>query len=187
MPKAMIDKTDMLDKIADVFRQYGYEGASLSRLVKATGLQRASLYHHFPGGKDEMALTVLNQALQRFVAAVLMPLKEEGVVIGTRLENMAKGLREVYCNGQKSCLLNTFSVDIENVELRQTVQSGFNAWVDGFKKIAIEAGFDKSEAIRIAQNAVIEIQGALVFARITGDQKPFVRITEKLPSMLAYA
>lgn len=183
MAKSALDKTELIEKIDDVFRQYGYEGASLSRLVNATGLQRATLYHHFPGGKDEMALTVLNQALQRFVAAVLMPLKEEGT-IGTRLENMAKGLREVYCNGQKSCLLNTFSVDIENAELRQTVLSGFNAWVDGFKKIAIEAGFNKNDAASVAKDAVIEIQGALVLARVTGDQKPFIRITEKLPSML---
>lgn len=43
-----------------LFRQYGYDGATLSKISEATGLGKASLYHHFPGGKDEMVEVVLD-------------------------------------------------------------------------------------------------------------------------------
>ncbi|MEM8810542.1 MAG: TetR/AcrR family transcriptional regulator, partial [Cyanobacteria bacterium P01_G01_bin.38] len=42
-------KDAAIAKLTPVFRRYGYEGASLSMLSKATGLGKASLYHHFPG------------------------------------------------------------------------------------------------------------------------------------------
>ena len=57
-PKVHDEK--LIERLTSVFRIYGYEGASLSRIAEATGLQRASLYHRFPGGKEEMAEAVLN-------------------------------------------------------------------------------------------------------------------------------
>jgi len=52
---AKITDAQLTDALTDVFRTYGYEGATLSRISEATGLQRASLYHRFPGGKEAMA------------------------------------------------------------------------------------------------------------------------------------
>jgi len=45
----------LLRQLGQVFRERGYEGATLTQLAAATGLGKASLYHHFPGGKAEMA------------------------------------------------------------------------------------------------------------------------------------
>ena len=49
MPITKVNEDELLDRLTDVFRTYGYEGASLSKISEATGLQRASLYHRFPG------------------------------------------------------------------------------------------------------------------------------------------
>ena len=49
----------LTEALTRVFQTYGYDGATLSRISDATGLQRASLYHRFPGGKEEMAKFVL--------------------------------------------------------------------------------------------------------------------------------
>jgi TetR/AcrR family transcriptional regulator, lmrAB and yxaGH operons repressor len=38
-------------KLVDVFYEHGFDGTSLSIISERTGLQRASLYHHFPGVK----------------------------------------------------------------------------------------------------------------------------------------
>jgi AcrR family transcriptional regulator len=49
------ERSDTLPTLAEVFREHGYEDASLSLLSQATGLGKGSLYHFFPGGKEEMA------------------------------------------------------------------------------------------------------------------------------------
>lgn len=38
-------KEEVIPKLVSVFRHYGYEGATVSRLSQATGLKKASLYH----------------------------------------------------------------------------------------------------------------------------------------------
>ncbi len=53
-------KNETIAQLLNVFQKYGYEGATLTRLSEATGFGRASLYHHFAKGKEEIAAVVLN-------------------------------------------------------------------------------------------------------------------------------
>ena len=53
------DRDRLLGIVAEVFREHGYEGASLSLIGEATGLGKGSLYHFFPSGKEEMAGAVI--------------------------------------------------------------------------------------------------------------------------------
>ena len=62
MPAPSISREEVLNRLTKTFRTYGYDGASLAKLSEATGLGPSSLYHYFPGGKEEMAQAVLNHA-----------------------------------------------------------------------------------------------------------------------------
>ena len=74
MPTSKVDPDDLIDRLLEVFRTVGYDGATLSKLSQATGLQRASLYHRFPGGKKAMAAAVLAHAGAWLDTHVLAPL-----------------------------------------------------------------------------------------------------------------
>ena len=76
MPITKVDEDALLDRLSNVFRTHGFEGASLSLISKETGLQRASLYHRFPGGKEDMAKAVLERAWRWLDDHALSPLKE---------------------------------------------------------------------------------------------------------------
>jgi AcrR family transcriptional regulator len=52
----------ILDAAAQVFRQKGFHGASMSAIAKAVNLQKASLYHHVTS-KQEILLALLDRAL----------------------------------------------------------------------------------------------------------------------------
>lgn len=45
----------LLRTASRLFRQKGYDGVGLSAILQASGLPKGSLYHHFPGGKRELA------------------------------------------------------------------------------------------------------------------------------------
>ncbi|MDP6012869.1 MAG: TetR/AcrR family transcriptional regulator [Alphaproteobacteria bacterium] len=53
---AMADRSERKERLvaalSDMFCTHGYGGASVAVLVRAAGLSKASLYHHFPGGKE---------------------------------------------------------------------------------------------------------------------------------------
>ena len=52
----------ILESAAQVFRQKGFDGASMADIAEAVQLQKASLYHHF-SGKQEILLELLDKAL----------------------------------------------------------------------------------------------------------------------------
>lgn len=55
-------REDILDAAAQVFRQKGFHGASMSDIAEVVNLQKGSLYHHV-SSKQEILLALLNRAL----------------------------------------------------------------------------------------------------------------------------
>ena len=44
----------------ELFRRQGYNGTSLSQISKASGATIGSIYHFFPGGKEALAVAVVD-------------------------------------------------------------------------------------------------------------------------------
>lgn len=183
MARPKIHEDDLLDRLTEVFQAHGYEGASLSRLSKATGLERASLYHRFPGGKEEMARVVLDRAAGWLVRHVLAPLEEPGRP-WQRVARMSELLAEYYGQGRRSCLLDTLSLGGPDSPFRDRVREAMGKWVEAMASISREAGFSAEEAGRRAEGALVQIQGGLVVARGTGSRGAFLRVLRELPRLL---
>lgn len=186
VPFNKVSDQQLFDQLLEVFRVHGYEGASLTRISKATGLKRASLYHRFPGGKEEMAKSLLAHADQLFASEILAPLNALGDP-KFRIRTMAKRLDNYYMGGRSSCLLDTLSLGDSNQTLLSHIYHSINTWKDAMAKVARDAGLTAVKARRRAEDALVLIQGSLVVARITGDTAPFSRTLKSLPLLLTDA
>lgn len=178
-----MSKEEAIVQLAKVFRQYGYEGSTLARLSQATGLGKASLYHYFPGGKEEMAAVVLDRMKHRFDEHVLQPLRDRGNPT-ERIHAMVKHLDEFYDRGHNTCLLAVLAIGEANDLFRLQIQTAFNIWIDTLAKVLIEAGLDAERAYRKAEEAVLKIQGALVLSRGLNNTAAFERVIQHLPEEL---
>jgi len=180
MRPATIDDTELVDALAAVFCRFGYEGASLNRLSEASGLQRASLYHRYPGGKDEIVQAVIARAGDRYTS-VLAPAFSDGDP-KERAKQVAVGLSDYYSNGQSSCLIVALSVsnDADRARGGECVMS----WAEGFAQLARDSGMSDSDAQETALDAVASIEGALVISSTTGRTGPFERALAQLPDRL---
>lgn len=190
MPARTLDDDDLLDRLADVFRAAGYEGASLRDLSSATGLQRSSLYHRFPGGKAQMAAEVVRRVGAAGMDAVFAPLDHphEPVTVAD-VEAVGRSLAAFYADGSASCLLDTMSLrdhaspaagDAVGEALAATAQR----WIKAFAGVATSAGAEAGEALARAEDAIAAIEGALVLCRVTGDRAAFDRAIARLPTAL---
>ena len=47
---------------AALFRQRGYDGVGLTEILVASGAPKGSFYHHFPGGKEQLAAECISYA-----------------------------------------------------------------------------------------------------------------------------
>jgi len=174
-----VDQEQLLDALTDVFRIYGYEGASITRLVAATGLERASLYHRFPGGKDEMVRAVLQRADRWFETTILNSLqgKEPPHI---KIKQLVKHLNEFYAKGKKPCLLDSLSFVNDEQGIRAHIEHSFHQWIEALKHVYRESGVPAGESQKRAEEAVAKIQGALVLSRGTGNTKIFQRTLKHL-------
>src|SRR5882724_11274924 len=55
-------KERILDATAALFLRYGYTGTGLKAIVAAANAPFGSLYHHFPGGKQELGVEVIHRS-----------------------------------------------------------------------------------------------------------------------------
>ncbi len=184
MPTTKVEPEAVIDRLTEVFRTVGYDGATLSKLSEATGLQRASLYHRFPGGKREMAEKVLSRAGARFQANILDPLASS-VTPRERVQRMTKKIGAFYSGGNASCLLDSLSFGEGGDIFDAHIRDSFSSWIKALARLVAEAtGCSKTKSRQRAEDAVIRIQGALVLGRGTGNTEPFRRMLRTLPEFL---
>ncbi len=178
-----MSKEQVIRQLVFVFRHYGYEGATVSRLSEATGLKKASLYHYFQGGKEQMALAVLDYIANWLDKNVFTSLQSDKPP-RERIQAMSQSLDEFYDCGQMPCLLSVMSVGEANDLFHQQLEQFLNHWLTLLTKVVQETGVEPQLARQKAEDALMIVQGALVLVRVTNDIQPFKRAIAKLPQIL---
>jgi len=162
-------KAAMAERLEQVFKENGYEGASLKLLAATTGLSKASLYHHFPNGKSEMAAHVLAYSgarLQKLVLGPLQAANRDGLVASLA------GAADYYGGDVPVCLMNSLLLGDGRALFGTRIRAAVEAWQAGMAACLVGEGADKHEAQAWATDAIGRIQGALVLCRVQEGRMP---------------
>ncbi len=122
------DDTEMLRKIMRLFWKNGFEGVSLSMIMKETELQKASLYAAF-GDKRSMYLKALGQYHDDIVSAAALALKDDTVPAKQRIEAFINSpLAAAQKNDRSGCFLCNASADQSDLDptTKTQVSVGFD-------------------------------------------------------------
>jgi AcrR family transcriptional regulator len=175
----------MLERLMDLFRDKGFDGASLADISASTGLGKSSLYHYFPNGKEEMALEVLAHLEAQLEQALFEPMRSAGAP-GKKLDRMLKAIDHFYEGGKKACLLERLGASVDARRFRPPLGRAFNRWIGAVEALGVEAGLPRGVARVRAEDLVARIEGALVVCAGTGRTGAFARaIRELRESVLA--
>lgn len=175
-----------------LFRQFGYEGVTLSKISQATGLGKASLYHHFPGGKAEMAETALvsvNQWLETKIFPILERAsavgKGQGAMLIPVFQAMGEETSQFFSQGENSCLWAVLVLEQSSNDLfHRQISWAFTQWIEAIATVLVNAGLDETLARQRGEDAMIAIQGALILSHGLRDYAPFQRVIQQLPQQL---
>ncbi len=175
-----IDDEKLMAALTQVFRAKGYEGASLNDIAKACGLQKASLYHRFPGGKKEMVSEVLAHVAEWVKVNILDVLTNTSALPNDRLEAALQNIQEFYNYGQNSCLLRMLSMEPSLNLFEEKLQRGMKNWLAAFTDLGISFGSTEEEAKLKALEVLISIQGSLVVCKTLDSTEPFLSTIERI-------
>lgn len=169
-----MSQPELVDRLAQVFSTHGYNGVTLADLAKAANLNKASLYHFFPEGKEAMAIATLEMVKHDVQEHIVNVLIGEGS-LKTRIKTTLKNLDAFYDGGQKACLLELMNSSTTGQAVKTLIAEVFEILIKGFSSFYAESGFSKSDSKAQAENTVIGIQGSLVLSRALGSKDPFKR------------
>ena len=171
-PQKILD-TDMITGLTKVFRDKGYEGASLNDLAEVTGLKKASLYHRFPDGKQEMAECVLSDIDQWVDKNIFFLLLDENKSTKLRLADALKNIEILYDSGRETCVLRAFSMHSGLALFEQQIKSGMDKWIAAFSALGIAIKLSSTQAHQNAVQTLIELQGSLIVTKGLADTNIF--------------
>jgi TetR/AcrR family transcriptional repressor of lmrAB and yxaGH operons len=169
MPRAAEHKEALIWAAAGLFRRRGYGASGLNDILAASGAPKGSLYHYFPGGKEQLAeITV----------------KAGGIMVGRALEELAASTKDgpAYLRGfarlligwldqsgyEEGCPISTVLLEMagESEKIRAQGHAAYDKWrqVAGDKFLA--DGLSRKEASALATHSLAAFEGALMIARV---------------------
>lgn len=183
MPTPIMSREEILNRLLSLFRASGYQGTSMSMISKETGLGKASLYHHFPGGKEQMVADVVEYVGGLLQENIIEPLKSKGTP-QEKLDKMIDNVESFYAKGKEGCILESLSLCTGSDLALSEIRSQMLIWIKAMADLSTEVGIPKAEAMERAEQAMVSIQGSLIVARATGDQTVFQKSLGSLPDLL---
>ena len=178
MRKGEQTRQEIIRKAAPIFNQKGYEGAALSDLMRATGLEKGGIYRHFQS-KQELAGDAFDHAWK-----IAMDARFEGT---EKIPNAVDRLQQVVRNFRDrrdglvpgGCpLLNTaIDTDDGNPKLRVKARRAMSSWLDRLQAIAQE-GKRKGEVRSNVQSAKLAtliastLEGSFMMSRLQRNEGP---------------
>lgn len=163
----------IIEKLSIVFRDYGYDGASMSALSKAAGLSKASLYHYFPNGKHEMAIKVLGAEGGRLQQFVLSPFVRQGKTAASLIASL-EGVLEFYSGSPPACLMNSMLHGSGGTLFRDDIAGAVGAWQQNYAESFAKITGDQNESAAWAAYAIERIQGVLILCRVKNERQPLL-------------
>ena len=169
---AVPTKQRILYASAELFRRRGYTGTGLKQISQASQAPFGSLYHHFPGGKEELGEDVIRQAGEFFRVLV------ESVFDGA--PDLVTGVRAVFDGAaetvrvtdfQDACPIAVIALEVAstNERLRLATADVFESWIASATARFTASGFPKRRARELALALIAALEGAFVLARAMRD------------------
>jgi AcrR family transcriptional regulator len=160
---------------AGLFRQQGYNGTGVKQIVAEAQAPFGSLYHFFPGGKEELGAEVVRWSGEMYgqlLPAVFDPAPD--VVTGVRdfFTGAAEHLRE--SGWEDACPIATVALEVSNSSepLRQACADVFEGWIAGGTERFVAAGIAEAEARELAIGMIAALEGAFVLSRALRSTEP---------------
>jgi len=177
----------MIDAAEAGFRANGMVATGFTEVLEASGAARGAIYHHFPGGKEELAAAVVTSTGDNIEAAIRVlfassPSPAHAIATAVELVASAVEQREAFGCAIAPAVLEASG----STAVLQAADDAFGRWQaairDGLgRDLGDRNGADGSD---VAALVVAAIEGALVLSRAAGSNEPVLRVGRVLGALL---
>ncbi|AQA05778.1 TetR family transcriptional regulator [Mycobacterium sp. MS1601] len=170
-------RESILTAAAELMRHRGYGAVGMKDVVAASGAPVGSLYHHFPGGKSQIAreaLTNAGIAYGLLIPTLMAPHTDLGAAIESVFAQAAEDMEGTgFANMCPVASVAAETADIDE-ELRRAAAAVFTGWLDGGSAYFVGRGLDSETARELTVVLVSALEGAFILARTLRSTEPLI-------------
>jgi AcrR family transcriptional regulator len=163
-------RSRILDATAALFMRYGYTGTGLKQIVADANAPFGSVYHHFPGGKQELGAEVIKRSGAMY-GELVMNVWDAAPDVVTGIRDCFAGAAEVLraTDFADACPIETVALEVASTNdvLRAATAEVFESWIASATERFREADVGPDAARELAIFVIFLLEGAFVHARAT--------------------
>ncbi len=186
----MAVKTDqrIVRAMAELLRVQGYTATGLQQLARAAGAPIGSIYHHFRGGKREVAAAALRQAGAAYIQLLPM-LLDQHADLPTAIDAAFTAAADDIANTgwANMCPVATVAGEIADTEpeLRQVTAAVIASWVDEGTRYLASRGLSQADARAAMYALLTALEGGFLLARAQRTTEPLLAAGHAVSAYIA--
>jgi TetR/AcrR family transcriptional regulator, lmrAB and yxaGH operons repressor len=169
----------MVAGAARLLAQRGLQATSFSAVLAETNAPRGSIYHHFPGGKEELVTAAIEATRQQALSLIDQDMGAPAVEVTESFLATWRGLLTC-AQFDAGCALVAVTVAAETDPLRQRAAEAFRDWRDKLACALEAGGLSQAGAGSTATMLLAASEGAVVMCRAEHDIRPFDLVAGQL-------
>lgn len=175
-PATQIPTRDrILFAAAELFRRQGYAGTGLKQVAAQSSAPFGSIYHFFPGGKEQLADEVLRAGGAFFLElyrAIVTPEPDLLHGLGAFFDGAAATVEQT--DYQDACPIATVAGEVAGTSdgLRRACADVFELWLGELEADLVRAGATDAAARPAALAILASLEGAFLLCRTLRSVEP---------------
>jgi len=165
----------IVQQSADLFRLQGYSATGVKQIVEAAQAPFGSLYHFFPGGKEQLgaeAIRVSGALYEQLIPAVLDPAPDPVIGVRNFFAGAAEHLRET--DYADACPIATVALEVSSSSetMREACAQVFESWITAGAARHEAASLTPEKARELTIAMLCALEGAFVLSRALRSTEP---------------
>jgi AcrR family transcriptional regulator len=175
----------IVDASAELFRRQGYAATGVKQIVTEAKAPFGSLYHFFPGGKEELgaeAIRTSGALYELLIPAVFGPAPD--VVTGVRDFFAGAAAHLVETDYEDACPIATVALEVSSSSetMRHACAEVFESWIEAGAALYEDTPLAHEQARALTIQMIAALEGAFVLARATRNVEPLQLAGELMAS-----
>jgi AcrR family transcriptional regulator len=168
----------MVSAAAALLAQKGLQATSFSEVLERADAPRGSIYHHFPGGKDELVVAAVELVAERAMAS--LEAGNGGVVAITERFLEMWRLLLIRSDYRSGCAVVAVTVAAESPEVLGKAGAVFGSWRQRLQAMLRRSGLGWEDSQAFAATLIAASEGAVVLSRAERSREPFELVAKAL-------
>ena len=168
-------------------REHGYAGTGMQALLREIGVSSSSMYHFFPGGKEELVAEAVRRSGLDAARRIAEVFDHQNVADGIRLIFAAAAKEMEGHDYALGCPIGVPATEsaADSALIRQAVADVFTAWADAYSAALEASGIPGTRAELLGRFIVASYEGSVTLARATRSTQPYDDAVAVVISQLA--